>query len=183
MSSKIQLQRVCQHCGKDFTARTTSTRYCSHKCNGAAYKAKQMDYKVEESNKETQRIKTQPIEVLKAKEFLKVRDVATLLNCSVRSVYYQIENGNIKALNLGQKLTRVKRSDLDNLFVQPQNIQPPPSPIEYNISDCYTINQTINKYGISDKGLYNLIKRHSIPKIKKGRYAYIPKSLIDKLLS
>jgi excisionase family DNA binding protein len=56
------------------------------------------------------------MEVLKAKEFLTVREVAQLLNCSVRSVYYQIEDGTIKATNLGQRLIRVKRSNIDNLF-------------------------------------------------------------------
>jgi len=67
---------------------------------------------------ETQQIRHRPIEVLKAKEFLSVQDVAALLNCSVRSVYYFIENGAIKATNLGQRLTRVKRSELDKVFEQ-----------------------------------------------------------------
>jgi excisionase family DNA binding protein len=118
MSSNIEVQRICQHCSNEFTARTTTTAYCSHRCNSAAYKAKQRAEKIEASNEETQRIKNQPIEQLKAKEYLTVQDVAALLNCSVRSVYYFIENGTIKATNLGQRLTRVKRSELDKLFVQ-----------------------------------------------------------------
>ena len=120
MSSNIQVQRICQHCGNEFTARTTSTAYCSHRCNSAAYKAKQRAEKVEVSNKETQRIKSQPIEELKAKEFLTVKEVARLLNCSVRSAYYYIDKGTIKAVNLGQRITRVKRSDIDKLFEQPK---------------------------------------------------------------
>lgn len=116
MSSKIEVQRICQHCGNEFTARTTSTLYCSHRCNSAAYKAKIRAGKVEASNNETQRIKNQPIEELKAKEFLTVREVARLLNCSVRSAYYYIESGTIKAVNLRQRITRVKRSEIDKLF-------------------------------------------------------------------
>ena len=116
MSSNIKVQRICQHCGNEFTAQRTTTKYCSHRCNSAAIKAKIRDLKVEGSNKETQRIKSQPIEELKAKEFLTVRDIATLLNCSVRSVYYYIERGTIKATNLGQRITRVKRSEIDKLF-------------------------------------------------------------------
>ena len=116
MSSKIEVQRICQHCGKEFTARTTTTQYCSHRCNSAAYKRRVRVGKVEVSNKETQRIRNQPIEELKAKEFLTVREAARLLNCSVRSIYYYIENGTIKAVNLGQRVTRIKRSDIDNLF-------------------------------------------------------------------
>jgi excisionase family DNA binding protein len=116
MSSNIELQRICQHCGNDFTARTTTTLYCSHRCNSAAYKAKKRAGKVEESNKKTQRTKSQPIEELKAKEFLTVRDVSRLLNFSIRSVYYYIDKGTIKAVNLGQRVTRVKRSEIDKLF-------------------------------------------------------------------
>jgi excisionase family DNA binding protein len=116
MSSKIEVQRICQHCGNEFTARTTVTRFCSHRCASAAHKQKVRAGKVEESNKQTQQVKTRPIEELKAKEFLTVREVARLLNCSVRSAYYYIESGTIKAVNLGQRITRVKRSEIDKLF-------------------------------------------------------------------
>jgi len=116
MSSNIQVQRICQHCGNEFTARTTVTKFCSNRCNRAANKLKERTGKVEVSNRETQRIKNQPIEELKAKEFLTVREAARLLNCSVRSAYYQIGSGNIKAVNLGQRITRVKRSEIDKLF-------------------------------------------------------------------
>jgi len=116
MSSKIEVQRICQHCGNEFTARTTVTRFCSHRCASSAHKQRVKTGKVEQSNKETQRIKTQPFEELKAKEFLTVREVARLLNCSARSAYYYIESGTIKAVNLGQRITRVKRSESDKLF-------------------------------------------------------------------
>lgn len=116
MSSNIYVQRICEHCGNEFTARTTVTRFCSHRCSSGASKKKKKASKIEYSNKETQRIKTQPIEILRAKEFLTVREVASLLNCSVRSVYRSIGKGNVRAVNLGQRVTRVKRSEIDKLF-------------------------------------------------------------------
>jgi excisionase family DNA binding protein len=116
MSSNIQLQRICQHCGNEFTARTTVTQYCGDTCAKRAYKERLKAAKIETSINETQRIKNQPIEELKAKEFLTVGEVARLLNCSKRSAYYYIENGTIKAVNLGQRVTRVKRSEIDKLF-------------------------------------------------------------------
>ncbi len=183
MSSKIEVQRICQHCGKDFTARTTVTRFCSHKCASAAHKQKVRAGKVEQSNKQTQQIKTQPIEELKAKEFLTVREVARLLNCSVRSAYYYIESGTIKAVNLGQRITRVKRSEIDKLFEQPQPVTPQPEQMQFDISDCYNLTEVQSKYGISETAVQSLIKRNSIPKIKKGWFAYVPKTVIDKLLS
>ena len=116
MSSNIKVQRICQHCGKEFTARTTVTKFCGDHCAKRAYKARQKAVKIEASNSETRQITARPIEELKVKEFLTVRDVATILNCSLRSVYYYIETGKLKAVNLSQRLTRVKRTDLDKLF-------------------------------------------------------------------
>ena len=185
MSSNIEVQRICQNCGNEFTARTTTTLYCSKKCNSAAYKAKIRDGKITISNKETQRIKTQSIEGLKAKEFLTVRDVATLLNSSLRTVYRLIEQGNIKAVNIAQRKTLVKRSDLDKLFEKPQpellQTESKSEQVQYDISDCYTLTEVQSKYGISETALQQLIKRYEIPKQKKGGFAYVPKIVIDKL--
>ncbi len=183
MSSNIKVQRICQQCGNEFTALTTATAYCSKQCNSKAYKAKLRAGKVEVSNKETKQIKNKPIEELKTKEFLSVRDVSKLIGCSVRTIYYHIENGNIKAVNIGQRITRVRRSDIDKLFEQPQPILSPPKLIEYHISDCYTIMEVQNKFGISDSALNNITKRNNVPKIKKGKFTYVPKVIIDKLLS
>jgi excisionase family DNA binding protein len=183
MSSKIEVQRICQHCGNEFTARTTVTQYCSNTCSKRAYKARLRACKIEESNKQSQQVKTRPIEELKAKEFLTVREVARLLNCSVRSAYYYIESGTIKAVNLGQRITRVKRSDIDKLFEQPQPVTPQSEQKQFDIADCYNLTEVQSKYGISETALQNLIKRNSIPKIKKGWFAYVPKTVIDKLLS
>jgi len=123
-----------------------------------------------------------PIEELKAKEFLTVREVARLLNCSLRTVYYYIEDGTIKAVNLGQRITRVKRSEIDKLFDQTQPITNT-SQIQFDISNYYTISEVQKKYRISRTALEDLIKRERIPKIKSGWYAYVPKPIIDKLFN
>ena len=116
MSSNIQIQRICQHCGKEFTARTTVTQYCGDNCSKKAYKVRMKEVKIQNSNTETLKIKMKPIEEIKAKEFLTVREVSILLNCSIRSIYYYIKHGNIKAVNMGQRITRVQRSELNKLF-------------------------------------------------------------------
>ena len=187
MSSNIKVQRICQYCGNEFTAKTTVTKYCSNTCVKRAYKERLRTAKVEVSNNETKQIKTKPVEELKTKEFLTVRDVATLLNCSIRTIYYYIESGNLKAVNLSQRLTRIKRSDIDKLFENPQpNISKPENksnPIQYDISECYNLTEVQSKYSISEKALHDIIKRNNIPKIKKGWFAYVPKIIIDKLLS
>jgi excisionase family DNA binding protein len=187
MSSNIEVQRICQHCSKEFTARTTTTLYCSHRCNSAAYKQKVKYSKVEQCNKETQRIKREPIEGLKAREFLTVTQVSKLIGCSRQNVYNLINTGKLKATNILLKKTIVKRSDLDKLFKEPASGTQlegiPETQKQYDISECYNLSEIQDKYGISETALQNLIKRNSIPKIKKGWFAYVPKTVIDKLLS
>ena len=194
MSSNIRVQRICQYCGREFTARTTVTRYCGDSCAKKAYKARKRTEKAHRSNTETRRIKTQYIEELKAKEFLTVAEVSRLINCSRQNVYKLINTGKLKATNILEKKTIVRRYDLDKLFTEVPDMETIPEQQkqelkewnqagQFDIADCYTLTEVQDKYGISDKALYDLIKRESIPKIKKGWYAYVPKPLIDKYLS
>lgn len=184
MSSNIKVQRICQYCGIEFTARTTTTLYCSHRCNRAAYKAKERAKKIEQSNKETQRIKNQPIEELKAREFLTVTQVSKLIGCSRQNIYNLINTGRLKATNILLKKTIIKRSDLDKLFEKPTpepQLESTPEKKEFDISNFYNLTEIQNKFGISERALHELIKRNKIPKIKKGWFAYVPKTAIDKL--
>ncbi len=194
MSSNIQVQRICGYCGKEFTARTTVTKYCSLRCSSMAYKARKRTERVQKSNLETIKIKSKTIEELKAKEFLTVSDVSKLIGCSRQNVYKLINTGKLKATNILKKKTIVRRCDLDKLFKEVPETETIPEQQKqelsdwkqagaYDITNCYTINEVLEKYSISETALQNLIKRESIPKIKKGWYAYVPKPIIDKYLS
>ena len=118
MSSNIFIQRICEHCSKEFTARTTVTKFCSDACAKRAYKARKRVEKVEKSITETLLIKNKPIEDIKAKEFLSVKDIALLLGCSTRTAYRLIDSGKVRAVNLSERLTRVKRSELNKIMEQ-----------------------------------------------------------------
>ncbi len=183
MSSKIEIQRICQHCGNEYTARTTVTKLCSDKCRKANYKVRQRAEKVQKSNEETKQIKNKPIEEIKAKEFLSVREVSTLLGCSIRTVHRLIENKILNGVNLGERLTRVKRSELNKILEQPNSESFSKEPKTYSIEECYSLQETQIKFNISDGALYNVIKRNKIPKIQKGKFVYVPKELIESLLS
>lgn len=183
MSSNIKVQRICQHCGNTFTARTTVTQFCSDTCSKRAYKARVRAGKVETSNMETQRIKNRHIDELKSKEFLSVTQVSKLIGCSRQNVYNLINTGKLHATNILIKKTIVQRSDLDKLFKKPQPVTTQPEETQFDISACYNLTEVQRKYGISETALLNLIKRNGIPKIKKGWFTYVPKMVIDKLLS
>jgi excisionase family DNA binding protein len=185
MSSNIRIKRVCQHCGKDFIAKTTSTQYCGDNCAKRAYKVRKRAEKIEASNKETAGSKSN-LDVIKQKEFLTVRDASVLLNCSIRAVYYFIENKDIKATNLSERKTLIKRSEIDKLFEKTHVAAPQPrataTKFKCKIEDCYTVGEVQKTFDISDSALTDILKRKGVPKVKKGWYVYVPKKEIDKLL-
>ena len=98
-----------------------------------------------------------------------------------------IERGELITGKAGKR-TIIRRSDLEQLlFEQPRTVAPQhekqPEQKQFDISECYNLTEVQSKYGISETALQNLIKRYEIPKIKKGLFAYVPKTVIDKLLS
>lgn len=116
MASNLEIQRICEYCKKEFTARTTTTRFCSHSCNSKAYKLNIKKARIEISNQETKKVITEPINELKAKEFLSVREAAKLLGCSRQILYTLIKSGKIKGVNIMTKKTIIPRSEIDRLF-------------------------------------------------------------------
>ena len=113
MSSNIRINRICAYCKKEFVARTTVTQCCGDRCAGRFYKLKKRAEKIDASHAQTLKAK---LEQLQEKPFLKPKEVALLLNCSLRSVYNHIQAGNIKATNVGERLTRIRKEDFDEIF-------------------------------------------------------------------
>jgi len=183
MSSNIQIKRICQHCGNEFTARTTKTKYCSLKCASRAYKQREKAVKIGKSIAETEKIKSTPIVDVKNKEFLTVKDASILLGCSLRTTYRLINEGKINAVNLSERMTRIKRSELDKLLEQPKPKQPTAKePKQYDISECITIGEAERYFNLPSKVFYEFVKRNNIPKIQRGKFVYVPKALIEAKL-
>lgn len=183
MSSNIEIQRICEHCNTEFTARKTTTKYCSHKCNSKAYKANLKKTKIEKSNTETYIIKNAPILNLKAKEYLSISEVCQLIGISRRTLYRMIERQELSIGKFGKR-TIIRRIDIDLLFkAKPQ--QQEKKTLEKikqpEIKDCYTITEVQQKFNISNGALYNLIKRKNINKFSKGKFTYIVKKDIEAI--
>jgi excisionase family DNA binding protein len=185
MTSYIQLKRICEFCSKEFNSKTTVTRFCSSTCRSRAGKMKIRSANIKVSNEETLQVKILQLEELKKKEFLTVRDVASLLSCSVRTVYYYIDNNTIEAVNIGKRMTRIKRSSIDKLLIKPEpekTSEAEVKAIEYTLADCIGTYEVRRKYQISESTLRSLIIRNNIPRLRKGSLAFVPKVLIEGLL-
>lgn len=182
MSSNIRVQRICDYCKTEFTAKTTVTKYCSKSCNKKSYKKRIKDEKINSSKSKIFQVKVQPFEELKIKPYLSITETSKLIGISRRTLYRMIQRGDLNVAKIGSR-TIIRRSDIENLFESPQPSLPISQSFEYKISDCYTIGEVIKKYGVSEKALFEIIKRSNVPKLKKGWYTYVPKFKIDNILS
>lgn len=115
MSSNIEITRICQFCDNEFTARTTVTKYCSHRCASRAYKARQRGNDISKSNQETAEIISAPIIELQAKDFLSVSDASELLGVSRWTLSRAITDGRLNAVRFGKRIV-IKRTEIDRLF-------------------------------------------------------------------
>ena len=115
MSSSIEVPKICQDCGKSFIAKTTVTKFCSHKCASRNYKKRKREGKIDEvAPIVVQRIEYNQ-EQLKHKDFLSVDETCKLLGASRMTIYRQIKAGNIRAAKIGSR-TIIKRTEIDKLF-------------------------------------------------------------------
>lgn len=180
MSSNIRVERICKHCGGLFVAKTTVTKYCGDICAKRAYKQRKKQEKIEASNQETSRLQLQPIEELNSKVYLSITETMQLLGISKSTIYRMMKKGAINFAKFRNR-TLIRRIDLDLLFEVPKPVEP--SVIRHDIEDCYNMKEIQSLFGISEKALYELVNRNSLPKIKSGKFVYVPKAAIDSLLN
>jgi len=115
MSSNIRLTRICQQCGKEFTAKTTVTKSCSDACAKRLYKQRKRGVQIEASNQETAQAKALPLLELQAKQFLSIPEACTVLGISERTLFRRMKDNTIKAGKLGHRRI-IKKTDLEQLW-------------------------------------------------------------------
>ena len=97
-----------------------------------------------------------------------------------------IRRGDIPSINIGTKMTRLNRKDLEKAFVKrpiAKYIKETPLPKKYSLEleDCYTIGEICEKYHINDSSVWAHVRKYSIPSRQIGNYVYVPKEEIDNL--
>jgi len=178
-ASKYKIQRKCKVCGTLFYAKTVSSWYCSRNCTCAAYRIKKRDEKNEQKRKE------KASKIPDDRPYISVAEAVALFGVSRNSLYRLINNGTIPAINMGQRLTRISRAHLEASFPlieeQPKELPVTPASFKFDESDCYTIGQITDIYGVCESTVYKAIRKQSIPSCQRGNYVYVPKVEIDKL--
>jgi len=178
--SKFILQRNCENCGKQFNAKTVYSKYCCEKCSEAAARKRKALEKEEEKRKELAN------QIPVGRPYISIQEAVILFGISRDTIYRQIKKGNIPAVNLGERLTRISRVHIEAMFPKVEDIQSTQPPIEhtklnYDPSECYTIGEITEKFGISASTVQKTIRKCSIPKKQIGKFVYVPKVEIDRL--
>lgn len=182
MSSNFTIQRICEYCGNEFTARTTKTRYCSKKCNSAAYKQNKRQTKINQSNTETLKSKETKQKVLptiKDKDTLTVSETALFLGISKRTVYNWLNNGTIKGTRFSNNKVLFLKDDLLSIFRQNKAYERPTPTERKPITEFYTIDEIKEKYNIGTTWAFKIIRENNIPKTKIGGKTHVSKKHID----
>lgn len=184
MSSNISIKRICEYCRKPFWAKTTVTRFCSHRCNSRQAKQKIRDLKIKASESEVKEnlsavANHHPILV----EFLTVKQAAQILGLCTKTLYNIIQSGKIKAVKLSPRKIIIKRTEIDKVFEQPDFetlIREKPKKNPHPMY-CYTMAEAQVKFNCSEKALYELIKRNNLSKFQEGWFTYVLKSDLNNI--
>ncbi len=115
MSSNLRLQRICQQCETEFTAKTTVTKFCGLTCAQRNYKARLRKTSVALSDAQTVSVRIKPLSLLQAKDFLSIEETGLLLGLSQSTVLRLLKHGRIPATKFGRR-TIIRRKQLDALF-------------------------------------------------------------------
>lgn len=178
VKAKFEILRKCKICGTVFAAKTIESWYCSPRCSRVAWKRKK--------DEETRRNKLEAIagNVPDDADYITVMEATAIYGLKKATLYRLIRSGRLQAINLGLHMTRIKRSDIEQLFpdIQAQEfIKSEPKRYSLEPKDCYTIGEIAKKYRMDESTVNSHIRKYSIPTRQIGNYVYAPKSEIDKL--
>ena len=118
MSSNIKIQKICEFCGKEFTARTLVTRFCSQKCNSRHYKQVARDEK-QKAFAKTEIVTTNPLDVLRnvSQDYFEINEAASIMRISRRTLYRLISLKKIKKKKMLSR-TVILKEDIKSFFAK-----------------------------------------------------------------
>jgi len=177
--SNIEFTKICIHCGLEFIALKSSTKYCSHKCNSRAYKLNQRLELKKKIDYKNEKIRNQSYYELNSKIYLNIKETSKLLGVDENTIYRYIYSGKLNATKLSSRLTIIKKTDINALFGEKYKYIKLERP-NYNCAiDFYTLVEIEEKYKIKVRRIWQIISVNNIPTIKIGKFSHVSKKHID----
>ena len=120
--SKLKIPRICEQCGKAFEAKSIDTRYCGRKCIDSAYHSRKRQALEDERREQLLQEHVAAIAEIQTRPYISISEAVILFGISKDTLRRLIKRGRIPAVNLGERLTRISRTHLENLF-KPVNVE------------------------------------------------------------
>ncbi len=176
---KLSIKKVCEHCGTSFTARTTTTRFCSDFCAKRAYKRRKRLESAELTNSKSAQTLQENLEK-NIPEVMGPRLAAEYMSVHVATIYRYLACGILKAAQLPGK-TLIRKADLDMIFDSPDGYRIRPRLGHAPPKELTTVKATAERYGLSFAGAYKIIKDNKVPTYSIWGKAYYSMSTITSI--
>ncbi len=194
----MKITRKCAYCGKEFTTTNGTKKYCSYSClMEANKKKKKKEYNFLNS--------VEAISEISHQEYLTFSKAAILMGCSRQYVYKLVEQGKLKASRLSNRMSLIKRVDIDKMLednpynrvllgsrpnkestikVSDVKTSKPKAVATENIEPPTYISgeDVIKDYKVKQSWLYKTAKEHQIPFCKIAGKNYYSKQHIEECL-
>jgi excisionase family DNA binding protein len=178
--SSHKIQKVCEYCGNTFLAQKATTRYCSHVCNSRDYKKNKKEAILMQIEEETQKeIEERIIQPLREKEIFNVAEAALFLGVSRQTVYNMIHAGVIKAAQITERLSLIRKKDIEAIFDNAEPYKARPARTRIPISEVYTVAEIKEKYKVNESWVFIVAKKHNFPRILKRGKTYFSRKHVD----
>lgn len=166
-----RIQKICEYCGNTFMAHRMTTRYCSHRCNSRDYKKRKKEEALQQVKEHTQNeIEQKTIQPLNEKEILNVAEAAIFIGVCRQTVYNMIHSGVLKAAQITERLSLIRRKDIEALFDNPEPYKARPARTRTPISELYTVAEIKEKYKVNESWIFIVAKKNNFPRtLKKGK--------------
>lgn len=180
--AKYVIERKCKVCGTIFHARQIDSQFCSRKCSKKFSKQKK---KEEERQRKLSEIEGK---VSDTRDYLTVKEATSIYAVCRDTLYRLIRLNQIPHINLNKRLIRIPRSELESRFIKRTTAlsnkdKPVPKLYSLEPEDCFTIGEITERFGISEKTVYEMIRRHSLPTRQIGKFVYVPKDDLIRILT
>ena len=182
--SNLKIPKLCEFCEKPFEAKTVATRFCSKYCSEKLGKRQKQLAKEIEAKKTLLENSVSKIAELQTRPYISVSEAEMLFGISKNTIHRLIKNKKIAAFNIGQRLTRVSKLDIEKMFTTieiPDKSEEITEKPTFKIGTCYTISEISEKYHADPGTVNSVIRRNKIPTMQVGSFVYVPKNLIDKI--
>jgi len=116
MSSNIRIEKICQHCGNTFTAKTTVTKFCGDRCAKLNYKKRKREEKIGASVAKQKEERLKPYKELEAKKYLSIDEACQFIGVSRWTLWRALKNNDdVKIRKIGNRRI-IDRDELEQMI-------------------------------------------------------------------